>query len=368
MSEMIINTPFVEEVHWTKLIEESWSILDVRSPGEFADNALPGSVNIPILTDEERAQIGTTYKHQGREAAIELGSRLVSGETKELRLQAWMNALAANPCSVITCWRGGLRSEVAQQWLAERGVERPRLKGGTKAFRRFLLRQMDEILSVQKFLVISGETGAGKTLCLRAAAQTRPVLDLEHLAKHRGSAFGAVLDHQPSQASFENLIAAELLRTSGNSHLPLLIEDESRMVGSLVAPQALFERLRASPVIFIDEPLAKRVENTLREYVLESDLQHSEKLQRYYRQSLQQISKRLGGERYRRCLGILNEAIQRADLELHRECISILLNDYYDPLYRKSFKIRQPQVIFRGSRAEVSEFLGNPSRCLRHLR
>lgn len=358
----------LETSDFSRLVLEEIPIVDVRAPVEFEVGYLPHSVNIPILENPEREAVGTTYKKKGREAALALGHELVAGATKEARIGRWAEALSRHPESVITCWRGGLRSQLAQQWSAERGVERARLRGGYKAFRNFLLQSLSEVLSRRPVLVVGGVTGSGKSRLLGDLESIVPVLDLERAARHRGSAFGALDGGQPAQASFENLIASILLRLDRQwpEDLPLVVEDESRMIGSLVLPEVLFDKLRVSPVVLIEEPLAERVEAILQDYVIESGLvggdpEREALILGRYRKSLQAISRKLGGLRYQECSALLEDAFRAKDreerLSLHRRWIGRLLEWYYDPLYRKSLERRQPSFLVRGNREEIFNFL-----------
>jgi tRNA 2-selenouridine synthase len=224
--------------------------------------------------------------------------------------------------------------------------------------RHFFLEQL-EALPDHEWLVISGATGAGKTSLLQEV--TRPKLDLEKIACHRGSAFGALGHVQPSQATFENEMAAELLRLSRSApESPWLVEDESRMIGARVMPEKIFLALRISPIVLIEDDLDTRVENTFTEYVMETDLsgrageeKAKAKLQEY-ELAVQKISPKLGGLRTQEILSLLHSAKEPGD---HRAWIRKLLQEYYDPFYFNSIKQRGPQVVFRGSREQVRDFL-----------
>lgn len=345
---------------YARIALEKAPILDVRAPVEFAEGALPHSVNFPILEDAERAAVGTAYKQEGSEAAIALGHRLVSGAVKEARVEAWRAWLEQSPAALITCFRGGMRSGLTQEWLAARGVERPRIEGGYKAMRRFYLEQL-ETLPDHPWLVLSGATGAGKTSLLRETA--RPRLDLEKAARHRGSAFGALRQPQPAQATFENELSAELLELSRSAaNEPWLIEDESRMIGARVMPEKIFLALRISPIVLIEDDLETRVENTFAEYVAETDLSGragpemaAAKLMEYDL-AVRKIAPKLGGLRAQKILSLLHGARDPGD---HRAWIRQLLEEYYDPFYFNSLKQRERQVAFRGRREEVKQYLGS---------
>ncbi len=326
----------------------------MRSPVEFAQSHVPGSVNLPILNSEEREQVGTVYKNQGPEAAVALGHQLVSGSVKEARVKLWVTELNKNENSVLTCFRGGMRSQIAQSWCREAGIIRPRVKGGTKALRSFLLEQMNQKISTSQLLVVTGATGAGKSLLLQALKNSKPVLDLEAYARHRGSAFGGFAEPQPQQAVFENRIACDLIRQTKSKKF--LIEDESRMIGKLYQPENLFLKLRESPAIFVDESLEVRTQNTFNEYILGPSYNLEN-----YQNNIKKISKKLGGQRTQEILeNLLSADVEfqkNSNLEHHKIWITKLLEWYYDPLYFKSLESRKLQFFFRGTRTQVQDFL-----------
>ena len=182
------------------------TLIDVRAPVEFARGALPGAVNLPLMDDEERRRVGIRYKQAGQGAAIELGERLVGGALKRRRVEAWRGCLAAHPDALVYCFRGGLRSQIAQQWLAEAGIERPRIQGGWKAMRQALCRHTDAAAE-RPMLVVGGLTGCAKTALVQCAGGP----DLEACARHKGSAFGRHPLPAPAQIDFEHALGRELL-------------------------------------------------------------------------------------------------------------------------------------------------------------
>ena len=183
-------------------------LIDVRAPIEFAQGAMPAAVNLPLMNDDERAAVGTCYKRQGPDAALALGHRLVSGDTRDARINAWREASLAHPEGFLCCARGGQRSHISQAWLKEAGIDYPLIRGGYKALRQTAIQVTIE-QSQKPMVLIGGCTGNGKTLLVKQHAQG---IDLEGLAHHRGSSFGRTLTPQLSQASFENHLAAELLK------------------------------------------------------------------------------------------------------------------------------------------------------------
>lgn len=218
------------------------------------------------------------------------------------------------------------------------------------------------------FWVLSGPTGSAKTHLLEALSEELPVIDLEKAALHRGSAFGAIGERQPTQINFENDLAVQVLRVLKQKPdgQKILIEDESRMIGQCVVPEELFSVMRKAPVLYVEETLESRVENIFLDYISSTaigSLQSNEgnKLFTRYRNSIQQISKKLGGLRTQELLQDLllaqSDFNDRQGLELNRIWIRKLLEYYYDPLYAQSFVKRNPEVAFRGTGKEVLQFI-----------
>ncbi len=337
------------------LFLEARPLIDVRAPVEFAQGHLPGAVNLPLLNDEERAEIGTTYKNSGGEVAIARGHELISGEVRQNRIRAWLDFLSKNPGAYFYCYRGGLRSQISRQWTAEAGIERPLIPGGYKAVRNYLTEKIHQLSTESHFLVVCGPTGAGKTKLLQSLKQSS--IDLEELANHRGSAFGKRKSAQPSQANFENQLAVTLLRR--HQSRCLLVEDESRTIGKIFLPASTFEKMRQSDVIWIDEPMEVRVENILEEYVRKTEL--GNEVFDSFERALTAISNRLGGLRTQEVSELILTAratyLESGDLSPNKAWIEKLLTYYYDPLYLSSFERRKPNVAFRGSHQACREYL-----------
>ena len=340
-------------------------LLDVRAPVEFQAGSIPGAINAPLLDDQERHDVGLTYQQAGQEAAVALGHRLIQGEVRAARLRAWQAFAERHPDGVLYCFRGGMRSQISQRWLHEEtGIRLPRVAGGYKALRGFLLEQLDQLPAQLQVRVIGGRTGVGKTLLLQRLPQ---ILDLEALAWHRGSAFGRHVTPQPTQIDFENRLAVALLRHLATPAPRLLaVEDESRNVGTRHVPQTLFDHLQAAPLWILEASLEERVQNTLQEYVVEALAEHQAALggelgwaswATALTDSLGRIRKRLGGERYREIDHLLRAAIQAqdsdGDLTGHRAWITRLLSDYYDPMYDYQIGRKAERIAFRGTAAEI---------------
>lgn len=346
---------------YARLFLEDVPLLDVRAPVEFAEGAFPQAENLPLLTDEERHRIGIRYKEEGQEAAIELGYRLVSDEEKSRRIALWADWARRHPDGVLYCFRGGLRSRLTQQMLAEEaGIVVPRVSGGYKALRRFLLNTLVERSASQPLVVLGGRTGAGKTDLLRMIDNS---IDLEGIAHHRGSAFGRHATPQPSQINIDNAIAIRLLRFAGNT--PVLVEDEGRAIGSREVPQVLHAAMQTSPLVLLEESLERRVAQSFKDYVLDGLAEfrrlHGEEegfalYAEHVRASLARIQRRLGGLRHRQLTDLLEEALtafRAGDDAGMREFVRRLLVEYYDPMYDYQISKKLDRVIFRGDREAV---------------
>lgn len=343
-------------------------MMDVRAPVEFVQGAFPGVANLPLMNDEERHKVGTCYKQNGQDAAIALGHRLVSGAAKQERIAAWAAFAQAHPQGALYCFRGGLRSQTAQQWLhSEAGMDYPRVIGGYKAMRSFLIDTTEAAAQACDFVVLSGLTGTGKTEVITQLAHG---VDLEAHANHRGSSFGQRVDGQPAQIDFENRVAIDLLKKRAQGHGALVLEDEGRNVGRCTVPLALRQRLEPADTVCLDEGLEPRVERILSDYVVQQRADfvsaHGEPLgtalySARLVESLEKLSKRLGADRLHALRAIMLQALERqntlGDVALHRGWIAALMQHYYDPMYLYQRGRRAGKVVFQGDRQSVLAYL-----------
>ena len=303
------------------------ALLDVRAPVEFAKGAFPGAINEPLLTDGERHEVGVRYRQRGQDAAIALGAELVHEGERQVRVARWKAFAEAHPEGALYCFRGGLRSRIAQHWLSEAGIELPLVTGGYKAMRTFLIGELERLCETLDLQLVGGRTGVGKTLLIGRLGRT---VDLEGIARHRGSSFGALAEPQPGNIDFENRVTIELMRLeaagasgepssrlSGGRSLdgssaeasdpgglrrkdraslgrppdgrppdgrppegrppegrppdgrPVWLEDEARLIGRVAMPERLVQAMRRAPITILEAPLELRVANCLDDYVFD---------------------------------------------------------------------------------------------------
>jgi len=331
-------------------------LLDVRAPVEYAQGSLPGSHNLPILTDAERTQVGLTYKSAGHAAAVALGHQLVDAAERAVRVARWSEFIAHHPHAQVMCWRGGQRSQLAQAWLAAAGHHVPRIVGGYKALRRVCVETLEAAAtSTTPWWVIAGRTGVQKTLLIR---QLHNSIDLEGLAHHRGSAFGAHPQPQPTPASFENALACKYLRHTADT---VVLEDESRTIGRLALPQAWHARMQEAPLVLLEASQDARIAHIVDEYVTQAlaSGETQRALHVRYRDSLQRISRRLGGALHTRIQTLLDAAF--ANTGSHEAWVAALLQGYYDPMYDYQLTNKRQRIRFQGDRQAVAEFLSDPA-------
>ena len=339
--------------------------IDVRAEVEFARGAFPGACNLPILATEERARVGTTYKHRGRKAAVTLGHELVQGKLKSSRVEAWCQFARGHPDTHVYCWRGGMRSNLAAQWMAEAGCDVPVIEGGFKAMRRYLMDVTERVARERTLVVVGGQTGAAKTPLVRELASG---IDLEQHAYHRGSSFGRHATPPPCQIDFEHRLAIDLLRcTDAHPGATLFLEDESHRIGAVSMPLELFRAMGKAPLVIVEMPLSFRIQRIYQEYVVElwreyEALDLPDGRQRYQLHllgSLDRIKNRLGLARCAELRQWMQQALDTGEQCLHEAWIRRLLVDYYDPMYEYQLGRSAPRVVFRGDYRAVLDWCRN---------
>ncbi len=300
-------------------------LLDVRTPAEYEQGHIPGAVSFPLFSNEERAEVGTLYKQQSPQAAMERGLELVGPKMAGFVRRA--RELAAGRELVLHCWRGGKRSGSMGWLLSTAGMQVSTIAGGYKAYRRYVLEQLEH--PRRKFFILSGKTGSGKTDVLHELKkQGAQVVDLEGLANHRGSAFGALgQEPQPTTEHFTNLLYDALSKTDPQQ--PVWLENESRSIGRVFLPEGFWKAMLRSPKFTIEIPMERRIQRLLRDYACFP----AEAL----KAAFQKIAKRLGGLHLKQAL----EAIDSGDLAT----AAALALRYYDKAYGKG---KLPEGIQKG--------------------
>ncbi len=306
-------------------LEQSSSIpiLDVRSPAEYQSGHIPRAHNLPLFSNEERAQVGTLYKQTGRYEALLQGLDIVGPKMRNLVETA--SELAVDRQVLVHCWRGGMRSESVAWLLNTAGLQAHTLVDGYKAYRRAVLEIYQNPLPI---LIVGGATGSGKTEILQELKQQgEQVIDLEKLANHRGSAFGGIGQKmQPSSEQFQNSLFAvwrslDLSRT-------IWVEDESFSIGGVQLPHEFWEHMKQAPVVVVEVPRALRVQRLVRDYGHLDLVKLAE--------AIQTIERRLGGLRTQQALQALEEN-RLAD-------VADLLLEYYDGSYQRNLE-RKPKSL-----------------------
>jgi len=297
-------------------------VIDVRSPAEFALDHVPEAVNCPVLDDAERAHVGALYKQVSPFDAKKIGAALVSKniarhieERFRGRVHGWR--------PLVYCWRGGQRSAAMAHVLHQVGWEAATLEGGYRAYRREVMAQLEKTPQRFRFQVVCGATGSGKSRLLAAlAAQGAQVLDLERLARHRGSLLGELPgEPQPSQKMFDSLVWSALKRLDPAG--PVFVEAESKKIGQLQVPGKLLDRMREGDCLRLEVPAAERVRFLIEEYrhFLEGPAALKEKLQC--------LTGRHGH-------AVVGRWLAQADSGAWGELVADLLVTHYDPSYLRA--------------------------------
>ena len=308
------------------------TIIDARSPAEYAQDHLPGAVNWPVLDNDERREVGTEYVQVSAFEARKIGAAVVARRIGEL-LQAQVQDKPRDWLPLVYCWRGGKRSGTLAWFLDQIGFRTSVLQGGYKAFREQVREQLSTLALRFDYVVIAGRTGSGKTRLLQALAETgSQVLDLEGLARHRGSVLGG-LPHepQPTQKAFETQVWSAL--SAFDPSRPVYVESESRKIGQLQVPTALLERMRSGGrVVMVTMPDEARVQLLLDEYGF-----FAEQLERFCGH-LDTLVEMRGRDTVKRWQGLAREG-------RWAEVFSALMREHYDPLYLKSMQHNYAGVV-----------------------
>ncbi|MFA8450776.1 MAG: tRNA 2-selenouridine(34) synthase MnmH [Bacteroidales bacterium] len=306
-------------------LSNSIPIIDVRAPLEYENGHIPGAINIPLFSNEEREKIGTTYKHVGKLNAIEEGLNFVGPKMSQMAIRGLK--VSKKKSLLVHCWRGGMRSK-SMAWLFElMGLHCYVLDGGYKAYRKHGL---DEFKNFNRFIILQGATGSGKTYIIKELAkQGDQVIDLEGLANHKGSAFGALGEaNQPTTQQFQNNVFEQFDKLDKSKHIWL--EGESRTIGKVYLPETLWDVMNTSRVVEINIPQEERVKHLLKDY---GKFETTELIE-----SVEKIRKRFGNDKTKICVELLQEN-KLAE-------VTKMLLDYYDKAYtfsRDKYKKQKPQ-------------------------
>jgi tRNA 2-selenouridine synthase len=297
-------------------------IIDVRSPGEFAEDHIPGAINLPVLDDAERARVGTLYKQVSSFEAKKVGAALVSRNIAR-HLDSWFADKPKSFRPLVYCWRGGTRSGSLTHVLQKIGFAAEQLDGGYKAYRRHVVAELDRLPTQFSYRVVCGPTGSGKSRLLQALTdEDAQVLDLEALAAHRGSLLGALPDQpQPTQKSFESAIWSALTRF--DPARPVFVESESKKIGALRVPDTLITAMRSSPCLRLEVPLAARV------HLLTEDYEH-------FLGDPETLNHQLGYLAPLRGTDTIAAWQALANRQAWDELVTALLEQHYDPAYHRS--------------------------------
>lgn len=317
-------------------------VIDVRSPGEYDHAHIPGAVSIPLFDNDERAQVGTKYKQAGKDSAVLLGLGLVGPKLADFVKQS----RRLNPQQkevLVHCWRGGMRSGSFAWLLDTAGLTVSTLVGGYKAYRNAVL---DAFAQPRQLIILGGKTGSGKTDILHELArQGEQIIDLEGIAHHKGSSYGAIGQKtQPKNEQFENLLYQDWRQLAPNQRIWL--EDESRNVGSCFIPMPLWQQMRAAPVAFVDVPKSTRIQRLVQEY---TGIDHALLVE-----ATERIRRRLGGKATQDALNALaqHDYATVADLTL----------SYYDKAYLHGLSQRDPATV-----TPIDIAVDNPVQTARQL-
>lgn len=303
---------------------DEWPLIDVRTPGEFLQGHIPGAINLPLFSDEERAIVGTAYKKEGKDKAVLLGLEFVGPKMADIVRQC--SKISSNKKIRVHCWRGGMRSNSVAWLLRQAGFDVEVIQGGYKAYKQEVREFMAKPFPL---LVLGGPTGSGKTKILHELKKLgMQVIDLEGLANHKGSSFGALgQEAQPSTEHFENMLAVELLQCHTKEFI--WVEDESRRIGTVVLPESFWTQIHEAGRVVVKIPMNERLEHLVNEYGIYSKEELSAALTR--------IEKRLGPQNLKQALELLEDGnlweVAKVSLE------------YYDKAYAYSATKRVGKLI-----------------------
>lgn len=321
----MINIPSITPKEFLEY-RETIPVIDVRTPAEFGIGHVVGAHNVPLFTDDERAEIGTLYKQKSKEQAVLRGLELVGPKMAELTRSSI--SISKKKTVLVYCWRGGMRSYAFAWMLKMYGLDVYTMQGGYQGYRRYLKHNLAE---EAKILVVGGLTGSGKTEILQELEKVgEQVLDLEHLANHKGSVFGQIGEKsQNHNEQFENVLGEYWLNMDLTQNI--WVEDEGKSIGKNYIPDELFVQMRKSPVIFVQVPHEERIERLVNMY--------SHTTKEILITSVEKIKKRLGGQHAKEAIDYIRSG------DLHAAANVLLV--YYDKAYTHALMSRNANVVSR---------------------
>jgi tRNA 2-selenouridine synthase len=304
---------------------ENMPVIDVRSPKEFAQGHIPGAVSIPLFDNDERAKVGTKYKHAGKDAAVLLGLELVGPKMADFVKSS--KKIAKTGEVLVHCWRGGMRSGSFAWLLNTAGLKADTLQKGYKTYRQTVLDFFEKPLQI---MVLGGKTGSGKTEILYELEKLgEQIVDLEAVAHHKGSSYGSINEMpQPTSEQFENNLFAKMRKLDFSRRI--WVEDESKSIGTVFVPNGLWHQMRETKVIFADIPKTERIKRLVKMYT-DCDIQLLE-------EATQRIEKRLGGMDFKNAM----KALAQKDFET----VADIALHYYDKAYLYGLSKRNEKNIF----------------------
>ncbi|MFJ7747398.1 tRNA 2-selenouridine(34) synthase MnmH [Peribacillus sp. NPDC097295] len=291
------------------------TVIDVRSPSEYKDATIPGSLNIPFFNDEERAEVGTLYKQVSAQAAKERGLEIIS-----VKLPSFIKEFAEiEGKKAVFCWRGGMRSRTSATVLSLMGIKALRLDGGYRNYRNWVVDKLETVEWKPEAYVLNGFTGTGKTTILhRLSEEGHPILDFEGMANHRGSVFGQIGLEPNNQKKFDSLLFEGIRNVQQSPYV--LLEGESKRIGKVIIPDSVLEKKEQGIQVFIELPLEERVLHILEDY---QPWEHEQECLEAFMRIKRRIHTPIATQ--------IENDLKSGN---YSSAVGLLLEYYYDPLYK----------------------------------